>query len=120
MEGYTLNLNKEKFRIRDIIADNIRSSEANFETSNVVVKFNEVDNLEIFADKSGIGRVISNLINNSIKFLPSIGGLITITVKLKQSDLGDKSRRMVQRSITDNGSGIDSEILPNLFTKFET
>jgi signal transduction histidine kinase len=60
------------------------------------------------------------LINNSIKFLPSIGGFITVRVKLTKLQNYDKPKDMVQVSIIDNGTGIDSEILPKLFTKFAT
>jgi len=120
IEGYTLNLNKEIFRIRDIILDNIHNYEANFEKSKMEFKFNEVDEVQIFADKSGVSRVISNLINNSMKFLPSTGGFISITVKQTKTAMDNKIGNMVQVSITDNGSGIDNEILPKLFTKFVT
>lgn len=79
-----------------------------------------MDDVQIFADKSGISRVISNLINNSMKFLPSTGGFISITVKQMKTAMDNKIGNMVQVSITDNGSGIDNEILPKLFTKFVT
>lgn len=41
-------------------------------------------------------------------------------VKLIKFQNDDKSLDMVQISITDNGTGIDSEMLPKLFTKFAT
>jgi nitrogen-specific signal transduction histidine kinase len=120
MEGYALNLNMERFRIRDIILENLQNCETDFEKSKIDIKCDEVDDIWIFADKEGISRVISNLITNSIKFLPSIGGFITITVKRMKLQNDDKSDDMVQVSIMDNGTGIDSEILPKLFTKFAT
>jgi signal transduction histidine kinase len=118
IEGYSLNLNKEKFKIRDIILENIHNYEASFEKNKIEIIYNQIDDLQIFADKGGISRVFSNLIDNSIKFLPSTGGFISITVKLTKSQNEDKPRDMVQVSITDNGTGIDREILPKLFTKF--
>jgi signal transduction histidine kinase len=120
MEGYNLNLNMEKFRIRDIILENIHNCETNFENKKIEFRYNEVDDLQIFAHKGGISRVISNLINNSIKFMPTEGGFIMIIAKLTKNQIDYKSREMVQASITDNGSGIDTEILPKLFTKFAT
>jgi len=120
MEGYALNLNMEEFRIRDIILENIHNCEANFEKRKIEIKYDEIDDLQIFADKEGVSRVISNLINNSIKFLPGTGGIILITVKLIKFQNDDKSLDMVQISISDNGSGIDNEMLPKLFTKFAT
>ena len=43
-----------------------------------------------------------------------------ITVKLTKGQTDGMLSDMVQVSITDNGTGIDSEILPKLFTKFAT
>jgi len=120
MEGYALNLNMERFRIRDIILENIENCELDFEKSKIDFKCDEEDDIWVFADKEGIRRVISNLINNSVKFLPSIGGFIIVRAKPSKFRNYDKSEDMVQVSITDNGSGIDSEILPKLFTKFAT
>jgi signal transduction histidine kinase len=60
------------------------------------------------------------LIDNSIKFLPRNGGLISITVLLTNSQNENNSDDFVKVSITDNGTGIDEEILPKLFTKFAT
>jgi nitrogen-specific signal transduction histidine kinase len=118
LEGYSLNLNKEKFKIRDIILENIHNYESSFEKNKIEIRYNQIDDLQIFADKGGISRVFSNLIDNSIKFLPSTGGFITVTVSLTKSQNEDKPRDMVQVNITDNGTGIDREILPKLFTKF--
>ena len=120
LEGYALNLNMEKFRISDIILENIHNYEGNFEKNRIEIKYNELEDLQIFADKGGISRVVSNLINNSMKFLPNTGGYILITVKLTKGQTDGMLSDMVQVSITDNGTGIDSEILPKLFTKFAT
>ena len=54
--------------------------------------------------------MISNLLSKAIKFTKE--GAITAAV------LPDKNEVVV--SIRDTGSGIDSEILPRLFTKFAT
>src|SRR5690606_7800756 len=61
-----------------------------------------------------------NLINNSIKFLPRERGFILITTKLTKNQINEKSYEMIEVSITDNGSGIDSEMFSKLFTKFAT
>lgn len=120
MEGYHLNLNKETFRISDVILENIHNYESNFEKGNYEIKYDEVNDVQIFAHKDGISRVISNLINNSIKFLPRERGFILITTKLTKNQINEKSYEMIEVSITDNGSGIDSEMFSKLFTKFAT
>jgi signal transduction histidine kinase len=62
----------------------------------------------IKADKNRINQVISNLLSNAIKFTNE-GTVTAVTVP--------KNNEIVVR-ISYTGPGIDSEILPRLFTKF--
>jgi signal transduction histidine kinase len=62
------------------------------------------------ADKARIGQVISNLLNNSIKFTEE--GTICINIEGRDEQ--------VNVSICDTGTGISSDIFPRLFTKFAT
>jgi signal transduction histidine kinase len=63
----------------------------------------------IRADQKALRRVISNLIENAIKYTPD-GGHITLAAH----KAGDE----VEISITDNGRGIPSQDIPILFDKF--
>ena len=65
------------------------------------------------ADKNRLCQVISNLLNNAIKFTDE--GSITVIVGTKEDNPNE-----ILVSIKDTGTGIDSEILPKLFTKFAT
>jgi two-component system, OmpR family, sensor histidine kinase VicK len=73
------------------------------------------DDVLIYADRSRLNQVISNLLDNAIKFTneDKVDGNITITVEKEGGNY-------VVVSIKDTGKGIDSEILPRLFTKFVT
>ncbi len=74
----------------------------------------------IYADKNRIGQVISNLIENSVKFISKEReeeDVISITTEIKKSS--DTSKIVVVH-IKDTGSGIDTEVLPRLFTKFSS
>ena len=66
----------------------------------------------VYADKSKLFEVLSNLIKNSIRFVQEDKG--EIRVSLTKSDDGKNA----VISVTDNGSGISSETLPRLFQKF--
>jgi signal transduction histidine kinase len=70
----------------------------------------------VFADKERIYQVISNLVRNAMKFIPSNEGKIEIFLE-KVKD-GDKVAISVR--IKDNGKGIDTQVLPHLFEKFTT
>ncbi|MEZ5345451.1 MAG: HAMP domain-containing sensor histidine kinase [Pyrinomonadaceae bacterium] len=66
----------------------------------------------ICADPKALRRVVSNLIENSIKYTPD-GGLITLSAALDPED-----ENFVLVSVSDNGRGIPTEDLPVLFNKF--
>ena len=66
------------------------------------------------ADKGRIIQVISNLLNNAIKFTQE--GTISISLERKEDNNNDH----VVISVRDSGQGINPEILPKLFTKFVT
>jgi signal transduction histidine kinase len=71
----------------------------------------------VFADKQRIYQVISNLVKNALKFIPSNDGKIEIVMeKITESN----EKEFVSVKIKDNGTGIDSQILPRLFQKFVT
>lgn len=63
----------------------------------------------VAADKSSIGEVIVNLVDNAIKYSHE-GGAIVVNAILK----GD----FVEVSVTDHGIGMPSNVVNNLFKKF--
>ena len=65
----------------------------------------------VHADKDRIAQVLSNLLDNAIRFTNS--GTITVSAKPCSSNL-------VKVSVKDSGKGIDPEIHPKLFHKFAT
>ena len=75
------------------------------------------DPLPIDADRDRITQVISNLLNNAIKFTSKkTEGIISVSAERKNSNQGEE----VIVNIKDTGEGINPEILPRLFTKFAT
>jgi signal transduction histidine kinase len=57
--------------------------------------------------------VVSNLLSNAIKFTKE--GIVTITVEKEE-----EHNNLILVSIKDSRQGIDSEIVPRLFSKFDT
>ena len=102
----SLQLHKEQFNLNEMILNII-------EESRETTKMQLVSKEDIFlnADKSRISQVISNLLNNAIKFTNK-HGIIIITAEQKDS--------RVTVSVKDTGTGIDPDIMPRLFTKFAT
>jgi two-component system, OmpR family, sensor histidine kinase VicK len=120
IESQTLNLNKEQFKLNDVILSTINGiiSKTDFKTENrnvrLLYQLDNNNNNSIFfveADREKLVQVISNLLSNAIKFTKE--GTITITTAKKNDD-------QVVISVKDTGTGIESDILPSLFSKFTT
>ena len=122
IESNFLVLNKEEFNLNEVIANAINDIIGNtgsFGTQkkeNIRILYEPASkNITVEGDKARIAQVISNLLNNAVKFTPEEGGGI-ISVILEQN----KNPKEIIVKIKDTGIGIDSEIMPRLFTKFAT
>jgi signal transduction histidine kinase len=116
IENQSLQLNKEQFNLKDILRDIIDDYDNLLTTkgSKDVRLHYEPKDIHMVADKVRVGRVISNLLNNAIKFT-SKGEIIISTTELKPND--DEGRE-IQLNIKDTGTGLSPAILPKLFSKF--
>ncbi|MFZ0646849.1 MAG: ATP-binding protein [Nitrososphaeraceae archaeon] len=119
IDSHTLNLHKEQFNIGDLIVYIVQDYVGYIEKENQNVKLfynfkqDINDPLLIDADEDRITQVISNLLNNAIKFTSKKReGVISVSAERKKEE--------VIVSIKDTGEGINPEILPRLFTKFAT
>lgn len=112
IEGKSLKLNKASFDIDEILSELVteysRQIESDFAKNKKLKILYEPIHIKIFADKYRITQVISNIINNAIKFTDQ--GVINIIGNVNSTELS------VQ--ISDTGKGIDREIISRLFDKF--
>jgi two-component system, OmpR family, sensor histidine kinase VicK len=86
------------------------------------------EDIFVEADEERLMQVMYNLLDNAFKFTDSHGDTVRITLEKQGQQLGD---RILQEQyhqqephaiirIKDTGTGIDTEILPRLFSKFAT
>jgi signal transduction histidine kinase len=131
IESQTLKLRKERFNMHDLIIDAVEDSRKRIANGNVKVVYELANNTTIVeADRRRLRQVISNLLDNAIKFTKE--GTITVTTTIRRKDIesdngreeevgrGSASAEEVVISVKDTGSGIDPELMPRLFTKFAT
>jgi len=92
------------------------------ERKNIELNVDIDKNLDVLVDETMIGRVITNLVHNAIKFTKD--GSVTISAKPPNgagshplSEKGDE-RDWVTVSITDTGVGISPDELPRIFERF--
>jgi signal transduction histidine kinase len=112
IEGKSLKLNKTIFDIDEILSQLVKEYSRQIENDGAKNKklkiFYEPIHVKILADKYRITQVISNFINNSIKFTDQ--GTISI--------IGIENSDELTIKISDTGKGIDNEIINRLFDKF--
>ena len=112
IEGKSLKLNKTTFDIDEILSQLVTEYSRQIEKDVVKNKKIRISyeplHVMILADNYRITQVISNIINNAIKFTDQ--GIITIIGNTDSAELTIK--------ISDTGKGIDNEIINRLFDKF--
>jgi signal transduction histidine kinase len=120
IESNNLPLKKEQLDINDLIQSIVqdyrsRIERENNKSSHIDISFeHKEDVILVDADKLRLGQVISNLLDNSVKFTESRrgGGRKFISI------VSEKKDDLVIVNIKDTGTGIDPEIIPRLFSRF--
>lgn len=115
IESQSLHLKKQRFNLNDLILSVISEHRNQIERqqSNKKIVFTSKDDINTEGDKGRISQVVSNLLGNAIKFTEEEGSIL-ISAELKK----EADKKIVVVSVKDTGAGIDSEMLPRLFTKF--
>ncbi len=129
IDNNALTLNKEQFNLNEIISttvDEIREQiTPDNNKVNIIYNNRGISDKDIVidGDKERIIQVISNILNNAIKFTKE--GTINIDIEKNGSIDNDKDNtgnnnksQEIIINIKDTGDGIDSKVFPNLFSKF--
>ena len=132
IESKTLMLKIEPLDLNDLISNIVEDYRNQIEKNNDNVEllyyYRPRDNdskIIIEADRVRLIQVISNLLDNALKFTKkqdkeSKKGSIYVTAEKKKNRENGSKKQEVVVSIKDTGTGIDPEIVPRLFTKFAT
>jgi signal transduction histidine kinase len=110
MESGQYPLNIGKFNINELIRRNIIKYGTRFEQKDIQVRVNfEDDPIFVKADKDSISQVISNIIDNAVKFTNSEGKIIFKT---------ETKEGKAYISIEDTGIGIPKNELKDIWKRF--
>ena len=119
IESSLLRLSKSSIDLNEKIKTVINDIENGYDDGNkknVKILFQPNEPITVYVDKDRIYQVLSNLLNNAIKFTEN--GTVTINIGVNYSSNNHDKEVIV--TITDTGTGISPEILPKLFSKFVT
>jgi signal transduction histidine kinase len=144
IESHTLKLRKERFNLNDVILSVVEdyrkqiANDSSNKNGNVKLMYEPANSssndgstttttdnssitLIVEADRRRLTQVISNLLNNAIKFTQEEEGTVTVSTDIRKNANKDgEVKEEVVIAIKDTGTGIDPELMPRLFTKFAT
>ena len=110
LESGEVNLNLSPVDVRRTIAEVVENYEEQARAKGVV--FSAVigeDRVEATADEGRLQQVLSNLVENAVKFTPS-GGEVHVDV--------ERHDRWLEIRVVDRGIGMASEDIPHVFERF--
>ncbi len=111
MESGTMPMDKEEFSLLSEAGDVVKTFEAQALRDRIDLKAEEVNGPGIvYADRTLMHRVITNLVGNALKFTPEEG---SVTVRVEEA--GDEA----EVSVIDTGQGMPPEYVKKIFKKFE-
>lgn len=109
IDAGTLVLDKGKIDVIKVLEDAIELQAGLAAEKKIQLRSELGKNAIVEADSGRLMQVMANLLGNAIKFTPA-GGTITVTCT--------PSSGFVRISVTDTGSGIDTDSLPHVFDRF--
>ncbi|MFL6421174.1 MAG: sensor histidine kinase [Nitrososphaeraceae archaeon] len=125
IESKLLTLRKNHFDLKKLILNTIADyttqiiKEGKDNKVKMELATKEGEDYNVYGDRERITQVISNLLNNAIKFSEE-GTIIVKIEKSKNNKDNNKEGVIVVVSIQDTGKGIDPTIRDKLFEKFAT
>jgi signal transduction histidine kinase len=109
IEGGVLRVTHQRVDVTEVITAAVKAQARSAEKRRHELRFEAAEVSPVCADPKELRRVLSNLVENAIKYTPD-GGRIVLSA-------GEQDDR-VAISVSDNGRGIPAEDLPILFDKF--
>ena len=108
--GGQLDLHRTRVDLCDIARGGVDSALPAAQAKGVALSCETpAEPLPVHADANRLQQLIANLLSNGVKFTEK-GGRVTVRV--------GRTRDFAELSVQDNGAGIPSEFLPNVFDRF--
>lgn len=130
VEKGQIKLNISKFDLIEFINERVLNFSEEAKSKNIELSFkHDKESFIMDADEEKLDKIIFNLLSNAFKFTPENGKISVVLYNHFSSDNNHFSNKLsfgkledenfAEIQVIDNGGGIDSEDLPNIFERFE-
>ncbi|MFO7997825.1 MAG: response regulator [Bacteroidales bacterium] len=113
IEAKKVTLTYSSFRLRDMLDDTVNAFRPMAADKGITLNVQIQKEIpeEIYGDEQKINQILSNLLNNAIKFTPE--GRVSLNIEMKE-----KPAPVLRFSVHDTGIGVKQEDIPHLFDSF--
>ncbi|MEO8662834.1 MAG: ATP-binding protein [Bryobacteraceae bacterium] len=104
------------YYVNALVVDSIDSMRPMADKKNIRIEFAAApDHIEVFCDSEAVHQILSNLLDNALKYTP-VGGIVNVIAVGIPALHGGID--LVKVTVQDSGIGIPKEELPRLFERF--
>ncbi len=109
IESGRVPLRLEPLPLADVVLERVKRIRPLADEKHITVEVDVPSDIVLALDRERFGQVITNLLDNAVKFTPS-GGHVTVEAK--------RVNEHVRLTVRDTGPGIPPEALPHIFERF--
>lgn len=107
-----LNVTKEKIVLTDLVKESVENLQYFQHMQLIRITYEGLDKIAFFGDRSRLKIILNNIIANAIKYHNINQPDPHVEIKASYND------KLLQIAVTDNGEGIDPELLDKIFDMF--
>jgi two-component system, OmpR family, sensor kinase len=115
MDSGQVSLKRELLDLSDIAVDAVERFLPLATRNNIQLITGDLPELPIEGDRTALGQMVGNLIDNALKYTPPATGQ---WVRVETGERIEQNKSLAWLRVSDSGPGISADALPRLFERF--